>query len=663
MVHGCTSVTVALKVTLVPEALAVEAMPETQFESPNTGGKNWKEPSKWAVHQFTCFDGEGYDIDGRHQYVYLCAYDGKEYEEVRNDAGLSTEECFRFMVDVASKHKYGINVIYGGSYDANMMLRDVSVPKLMELNSQGTTRWRNWRISLVNRKEFTVTDISMDRRNTCKLWDVIGFFQCGFEKAIADWLDVKDSTIAKGKRARSVFDKGQLDFIITYCKQELLYFETLMQRLWTALNTVGIKLNRWDGAGAAAQSVLQRSGVAEFKGTEEQNAAHYMQARIAYAGGRFELIAPGDYLCPVYNYDINSAYPYAMTLLPVFSGLRECRKKSCTYGPYDLLKIHYEGDYNAAFHPYHHRHDHFAVSYPLRTVGWHYGVEYFASGQVGEVLAHLHWDDDGRRPFAWVRDLYQYRFELKASGDKAEKAVKLAINSLYGKCVQQRGWKPGKKRPMFHQLYWGGWITAYTRSMMYRAMMQHPESVIAVETDGIFCTKQLDLDIGDGLGQWGETRYSEMSYVQSGMYFGITEEGEDVTKYRGLDRGTLTRKMVLDAWEKMQREPEPRKKVRTVKARSTRFRTLGTSLVGARVADWRQWVTDKKEIDLLPTGKRLHSPVCKEPWGRGTHHQTICIQPHDIVSHPYNVLWDNTESRLQHYRDLDELWEESIYEH
>lgn len=644
----------------MPLAIALDEMPVTQFESPPR--PKVREPSKWAKHQFVCFDGEGYDIDGKHQYVYMCAYDGTEYEEIRNDSGLSTEQCFEFMVSVAAKHKYGLCVIYGGSYDSNMILRDVSIPKLMDLNKTGTCKWKKWRISLVNRKEFTVTDTTKERRNTCKLWDVIGFFQCGFERAIGDWLDVKDRLISKGKSARKVFDREQLDFIIEYCKKELLYFEALMQRLWVSLDSVGIKLQRWDGAGAAAQSVLHKSGVAKYKGTEEQNESHYMQARIAYAGGRFELISPGDYLNGVWNYDINSAYPYAMTLLPTFHGLRECRKKSCKFGPYDLLKIHYEGDYASSFHPYHHRHDHFAVSYPLHTVGWHYGVEYIASGQVGDVLAHLHWDDDGTRPFEWVRDLYGYRFELKAKGDKAEKAIKLAINSLYGKTVQQRGWVAGKKRPMFHQLYWGGWITAYTRSMMYQAMMQQPESVIAVETDGIFTTKELQLDTGDGLGQWGLTKYKELTYVQSGMYFGIDDEGNDVTKYRGLDKGTLTRKMVLDAWEKMQAESRPRFKKRTVQARATRFRTLGTSLVGARVGDWRQWVTEKKDIELMPTGKRLHSPVCREPWGRGTHHDTISIQPKDIVSHPYNVLWANTESRLELYRDIDELYEESIHE-
>ena len=30
----------------------------------------YREPSKWSSHHFICFDGEGYDINGSHEYVY-----------------------------------------------------------------------------------------------------------------------------------------------------------------------------------------------------------------------------------------------------------------------------------------------------------------------------------------------------------------------------------------------------------------------------------------------------------------------------------------------------------------------------------------------------------------------------------------------------------------
>lgn len=653
----------------MPTTIPVTESPKTKFQEPSPTGRrkpHKRPPSKWDQHQFLCFDGEGYDINGRHEYVYLCAYNGADYFELRNENGLSSDECFNFIIDTAALHPNHISVIFGGSYDSEMMLRDVSTPKLLDIKDSGQGKWKKWRIKYTKRKFFSVTDIT--RNQTCMLWDVIGFFQCSFQQALKDWLDVKDDTIAKGKSGRQAFDAEQLDFIIAYCQLELQYFESLMQRLWEALDATNIKLRRWDGAGAAAQSVLQSKGVADSKGSTTQNEAHYLQARCAYAGGRFELIAPGDYVQTVYNYDINSAYPFALSLLPSFHGLQQCSSNSCEYSPYDLLLIEYydkpSDDDPLIIHPYHHRHANHNVSYPPITVGWHYAVEWFNAGCMGTVHEHLHWHDDGSRPFAWVPEMFAYRAELKRQGDKAEKAIKLSLNSLYGKTVQQKGWKPGKKWPSFHQLYWGGWVTAYCRSAMYAAMMQAPHSLIAVETDGIFTTEPLDLELGKGLGQWEVTEYSEMTYLASGVYFAVKPDGTTVEKYRGMDKGQLSREKVLKGWEKYERASEKGRMhpaVRTVPADSTRFRTLGTSFQGSRASDWRQWVTETKNVSLMPTGKRIHHPFCRELWGRGTHHETLPMAERgNMWSHPYNVLWADTASKMAMYAAIEEVKEEEV---
>lgn len=621
-------------------------------------------PVKWDYHQFNCFDGEGMAIKGKHEYVYLAAFDGEQYYEVSNPNGLGTVQCFRFLINVAKTKPNGINVIFSGDYDANMMLKSVNPLVLHELHHKGTCRWKEWRINWIPHKVFTV--VHVPTKLSCTLWDVFGFFQSSFVRTIKEWLDITDETITTGKAGRHGFTLAELPFIIDYCKRELVFLEKLMQRLWESLNKVGIKLSRWDGAGAAAQSVLTNRKVSNAKGTVEQNEKHYYQARCAYAGGRFELIRPGDYRQPIFNYDINSAYPYGMSLLPPFTGLRKCRKKRCEFGPYDLLRIEYDATidpdwHEILFHPYFHRMNTLQVVYPTCTLGWHWGIEWLASGKLGDVVEHLHWDDNGERPFAWIADYYQYRKELQDNDDQAEKAVKLVLNSLYGKVAQQKGWRPETdKKPAFHQLYWAGWITALTRSMMYQAMSQHPNGVIAVETDGLFTTKECDLPLGKGLGEWGLKTYRDITYVQSGMYFGTKDDGSAIVRYRGLDPGQLTREMVLEAWEAG---------ITKVSATSTRFRTLGTSLQGGtRLNQWRQWVTDIKQVNLLPQGKRMPDFYDNAPWGFNCSHATIPFTPpfqhslKNLESHPYNVLWADMGAKLEYMQEWLYDYEWDAYE-
>src|SRR5215831_17501206 len=140
------------------------------------------EPTKWSLHQFNCFDGEGMDINGKHQYVYLAAYDGVRYYQVRNDKGLGSVQCFRFLINVATTNERGINVIYGGSYDANMMLRDLDISALLDLRDTGECRWRGWHIRYVKRKMFNLYHIPSGK--SCTLWDVIGFYQNSFINAV-----------------------------------------------------------------------------------------------------------------------------------------------------------------------------------------------------------------------------------------------------------------------------------------------------------------------------------------------------------------------------------------------------------------------------------------------------------------------------------------------
>lgn len=607
--------------------------------------------SLFDTGRFVCFDGEGITLAGRHEYVYLACYDGKSFHDVANWSGLTSEQCFKFLLDNARWN--GIHVIYGGSYDANMMLRTLSRKCLEELHAVHRTKWRTWWIDYIPRKYFGLRD---GQGRKIRIWDVIGFFQGSFIKSLKLWLDVETGLVAKGKAMRSTFSLAEKDLIPSYCCSELSNFYDLMVRFRECVTQIGLKLHRWDGAGAGASALYKKYNMSEAIGSYKDQVQWYNQAQHAYAGGRFELFMPGDYQEPVYEYDINSAYPHFISQLPPWRPLlpRDGKRYQCgctasEIHRYDLLHYRYQGDPQSRIHPFFHRDDLGNITNPYKTEGWVWAPEWQSSCLAdgsSEVLDVLHWHDNGERPFDWVSEEYQVRLYLQEIGTRSQHALKLFLNSLYGKLAQQKGWqasRPTSSIPWTHNLYMAGWVTASTRAMLYDVMSLYPEKIISCETDAVFSTEKLNLSLGSEMGLWKELVFPEgLSYLQSGIYFGKKDDNE-LVRCRGIEAGSVTREQLLRAWERMSDGGRS-----TMAVRATRFRTLGTSLAGERMSTWRQWVQEMKTLSLVPNGKRVHvDPLCAQDqgkrcrWGKGEHHLTYPMGPHggDHVSKPYSVVW------------------------
>lgn len=619
---------------------------------------------------FVVWDGEGMTLQGRHEYVYFACFDGMQFRDKTNIiSGLSTEDCFRLLFNTAKQYPGAVHVVYGGSYDANMMLRDVPENLLRELKETESCDWDGWKITYRPRKFFRL------RRGhkSLTLWDVIGFFQSAFVTAAKQWVEDAESLaiIEIGKAQRSNFQPEDIATVARYCQSELTVFYKMICALGESLDELSLHLNRWDGAAAIASKLLQTHKVNQhMRRHEDSRFRHAVQC--AYAGGRIELLQPGDHKCPIYHYDINSAYPSAMTLLPSlqWSAWTECTTPGCqTVNQYDLAHIEFNGedaDWPDVW-PFFHRDKHGAISFPMYVSGWYWGPEVRAAqsifGLAVNVQTHYHFQWLTERqvfPFTWVADRYQQRLEYKAIGSMLEKPLKLGMNSLYGKLAQQVGYDPvKKKKPKFHQLEWAGWITSHTRSRLFLAASQNPESIIAFETDGIYSLVPLDLPVSKLLGDWDSKIHSRLTYVQSGVYFADDQdEAESLQRYRGFDKGSLVRSAVLDGWKQYDRNLKKRiNDPAKLALPLTRFQTLATSLIGERMDGWRQWKTDPRDLSLLPVGKRLHSMDCTTAWGEGSSHRTIALQPQETESCPYPIMWEDEQQRTQHQAFIDELAE------
>lgn len=549
-------------------------------------------------------------------YVLLA---NSKLNHIATREGLNTRDCLDLILDTKRQHPKSIFVGFGFNYDVNQILRDLSPHCLWKLHDSNETRFGGYYLKWFPRKSFYVKHRRSGR--SAIIYDVFGFFQTSFLKVCEEYLGEDDpdlGLIKEGKAGRSGFEWEQMDdFILPYNRMELNMLVRVMDIFREDLGSTSIYPGQWHGPGAVAGAALKKYGVKVSRDIpkEVQDASQY-----AYAGGRFEQFRVGRYDSHVVEYDIHSAYPEAASKLPNLTEGTWHHVKSYepgTFGVWSVNRRSPNGSQDNGPQPLFCRSEGGFISYPREVSGWYWSPEAeLVAGDIQEGWVFRPDDTEqaasSSRPFEFVADLYDQRRILKSQGSSTQRAIKLILNSIYGKLAQTIGGKD--KPPAWHQLEWAGYITSYTRAKIYRAIMQNPGAIIAAETDAVFSTVPLDLDEGPELGQWERKEYDSITYIQSGFYY-ATQGDKVVVKYRGMDKDPATGQplglpypLVLDHLRtktgiKGQWHTPP------LHAYTTRFVGLGLGLRTDAV--WRSWEQEEKvvAIDQDPeNGKRVHLP-------------------------------------------------------
>lgn len=604
----------------------------------------------WLAREFVGWDGEGVTREGRHDYVLLANSDGARLSIT--DGHLSTIAILEFLLTRTRKDT--INVIYGASYDWNCWLADLTEKELRYLYDNQAIYWRGYIIKWRRGKSFW---IGYEGRSAL-FYDVVSFFQTPFVKACDSYLGdefIDRDLIVENKRLRSTFRAADLKEISRYNDAELVNIVRLMIELRTRLHGAGLKPSRWDGPGAIAVALMRRENVKRHMMPTPEPVGSAV--RHAYFGGRFEVVRFGHYEGRAYEYDINSAYPFALAQLPSLAG----GVWHIGLGHYAKPFAIYNYIYKAAPgseslpHPFPRRMKDGSVVFGAYVQGWAWTPEYETAleyvrlygGELHTIKTRWFEPFTDAKPFGFIPELFEQRRALKAAGDGAHVGIKLGLNSLYGKLAQQVGWKIDRdgniRIPPYHQLDWAGYVTATCRSMVLRASLQHLDKIIAWETDAMFSTVPLPVAVGSGLGEWEGTEFRNITYLQSGMYFATTSDGVEVVKTRGIDKGTLSRGEVLEAMRRGDTH---------ISAQMTRFIGIGAALQ-SRFDHWRKWETTNKNVSLAVEGKRIHvgCDQCETSGIIGLH-STIVYPAPGFKSLEYPVGWINPDPNM---RELDDL--------
>ena len=596
--------------------------------------------------RFIGVDGEGLSVpDGTHQpYVLFAANTGEYIEDY--EAGLSTRACFDFLLKLQRSDRNARLIVFGGGYDMTQMLRDLPKDDAQRLAETGQVLWQfalnGWYfIRFFPGKLMTITRIVQHptehkiARARTTLYDVFGYFQTSFVKTLNDWGIGSESVrarIADMKDKRHDFASGDRPQIRDYCLEECTLLVDLMDAVGEAIHDAAMPMpKQWHGAGAVADALLSDRYMRDaLEGSELPE-----EIERAYYGGRIETTRVGIVRAPLYEYDINSAYPHALSQLPPLEGTWT---PESTYSPliehavwfcrWDVRASHSGG----RDHPVGRYLTPFPVRrkgriwWPTTGAGWYLAPEVRAAVEVfgdavqvdrGLVLSLAEPD---ARPWAWIHELYVERLRLKTldalNGTNRNKPLKLGLNAMYGKTAQSGRWSLEQgdedaeiRRGRWSNFYAAGWQTARTRARLLQAAAQSPESVVSLATDSVSATERLQLDLGGELGQWDETVYEQDCIVVHPGFVIPDGEGKMKRRVRGGVSGDFTFADFRQAWERDSLD---------ARLDENRQSYIGLRLAAARgrVQDRGMWVNTPRVITFHSPQRDASALSASADWAR-----------------------------------------------
>lgn len=632
------------------------------------------------------YDATSHRLVQRHRTFLWGASDGISDEWLINEKKepLSTYEILDFLTGLPGIYDKATYISYAFSYDVAQALAALPLSKLQKIQqkSHAYTLCMGFAIRYQRGKFLSIAKVrseggdELELEKSITIYDVFGFFQCSFLKAISRIPNVCSKEmleiIEEGKAQRTEFDTVDITSIKRYTRAELHTLVAMMNSLRNTLEDMELRLKRWNGAGSVASAMLSKHNVsahyAKIYTTDlppQQTYAHH-----AYFGGRIECLKYGRTKNQCWIYDINSAYPHAQLTLPSMVGgawklLSEgeiCEHDFWGYNPLSMIELVWTCK-PFPFGPFPYRTKEGAIFYPLSGHGIY---------TVDEVLGAINARSKGMpltlyyksayrflegscvKPFNWIKDYYHLRRDIimkhrngEGAYDLTEYAIKLGLNASYGKLAQKVGGSEGKA-PVTANPYYAAVITARTRARMLELAMYNPTAIISFATDGITSTVPLPVHCCSEkeIGAWEQSTIAGGLWVQSGVYWHYNQDGKILAKSRGISPAGLQSRLhdeILDAWEHGET---------SIDFLYRQYITVGTSI---RSQQWRNiigyWMSSLRILDLTPGRKRKCS-------GRGNPHQKlIATKPMQVVdSHvlSYPRIPDWVESPFHNFYEGEE---------
>lgn len=521
----------------------------------------------------------GWDTETYKGKVTLICVVGKEYKKhliVKN-----IDELLKFLT--FRRFTRGHNFFFNVKYDRDAIFKLLPDENINELKYHDHTFYKNYRISLIGNKAFTISTWSISDKEGLKgirstktafFSDIGVFYQCGsLEKTVREGLGkkyVKRLDASQGVSLSEINDEW-----IDYCYEDAEWTFKLGENINDMVKEMDIPINRYYSPASISKAFLRLrfpEGY-EFKKTAIQQYALY-----GFNAGRFEVLKKG-FFDKVYMCDICSAYPEQISKLYYPEGIHVSNQEYEPEALYSYYHVNIEVPEDFIFSPYRHSLPHLnnLLAFPVGKFDSVYlcKSEYEILKNIDakiEIISAKHiFNNEPRLWIEGVAEMYYKRKELKKLGDRKEHLLKILMNSWYGICIQENKSKiistvfsdedeqnpevefivakngDGEEvinciKPLWRAGAWfnpilGNEIPTRTRNKIYNDFHKYEDSIIQVATDSIAMTSRLPVEHSTDLGGYEHYPLMEGFVLGNGIYK-FTEK--DTGKFKAGTRGLLS---------------------------------------------------------------------------------------------------------------------------
>jgi hypothetical protein len=432
---------------------------------------------------------------------------------------ISAENVIKFLFN--KRYQGAWNFFYNLSYDAEVILKLLGE----SLNSYKTSKrlvfkWNDYRLEYIPSKRLVIRK----KHHSSVFFDISQYYHSSLTDAYQNNIGKLSNDYLQMKTKRSEFSpyfyKRNKTLVRNYCVQDCKLTKELAEH-WIKLfhDAFGFYPLRWISSGYVAEKVLINNKIDIPKFAEIPYRVQDLAWR-SYYGGRFEILKRG-FIGEAHLYDINSAYPYALTQIPDLRKGKWFRRKTilqeAQVGFFHIRASIPDCKYMPPF--------------PFKSNN----ILIFPTGQFETyvTLAELRacenpkWykildsyqfvPNSDEYPYKdFVEKMYQKRLELKQKKDPLQLPLKVILNSIYGKTSQKVNGRIGN---LFNPVI-ASFITGFTRAQLYQFIIQNnlEKETVAFATDSICITRKLDIN-SVKLGEFSlDNSANDVFYLQNGFY-------------------------------------------------------------------------------------------------------------------------------------------------